>query len=523
MPNQTKQKPLNEIDITFFLEGLKNDQGQPLDFYDHPFLIDIYRDFTPELCCLKAAQIGFSTMANIKAFWVAKNKKLDIIYSLPAASDIHEFVAGKTNRLISNNPVFQQWTADKDSIEQKRVGDSVIYYRGTWTDRAALMIPADLYIADEVDRSKQEVVMQYSTRLQHSDYKWRWYFSNPSTPGYGVDVMWQKSDQKHYFYQCDCGHWQYLTMDNIMGDKPYFGCVKCRKELSRRYNHGKAKWVARFQGRPVSGYWISLLMNPKVSAQEILDKKKEYTDAQFANYVLGQPYQSKGSKLLATQFFANLTSRANPMDSRPIIGVDTGNAINYVVGNKSGLFYFGKSNGYAEVRALMKKWPNAIMLIDNGGDISGPKALKEDFPNRVYTCFLRNDRKNDELVKWNEEDQSVNIDRNKLLQLCVDELAERRVPIYGSKDDWFEYWIEWDRMRRVEEVDDKGDKKYQWEKTPGQRSDWPFAQVFWRVGMGYFMDDKVSFVDPKGNDEWAQRGMEVDDNNLTHFNPRVVF
>jgi len=178
-------------------------------------------------------------MANIKAFWVAKNKKLDIIYSLPAASDIHEFVAGKTNRLISNNPVFQQWTADKDSIEQKRVGDSVIYYRGTWTDRAALMIPADLYIADEVDRSKQEVVMQYSTRLQHSDYKWRWYFSNPSTPGYGVDVMWQKSDQKHYFYKCECGHWQYLTMENIMGDKPYFGCVKCKRELSRRYNHGK--------------------------------------------------------------------------------------------------------------------------------------------------------------------------------------------------------------------------------------------------------------------------------------------
>ena len=470
-------------DIYHFLDvyNISNDQGQPLDFIDHPYLWDIYGDWSQEIACLKAAQIGFSTLANIKALWLAKNKKLDIIYSLPAASDIHEFVAGKTNRLISNNSIFQQWTADKDSIEQKRVGDSVIYYRGTWTDRAALMIPADLYIADEVDRSKQEVVMQYSTRLQHSDYKWRWYFSNPSTPGYGVDVMWEKSDQKHYFYQCDCGHWQYLTMDNIMtsskdmGTPPYFGCIKCKKELSRRYNHGKAKWVRKYNDRKISGYWISLLMNPKVSAQEILDKKKEYTDAQFANYVLGQPFLSKGSKLIATQFMQNLTNRTNPMDSRVIIGVDTGNAINYVCGNKSGLFYYGKSNGYTEVRNLMKLYPNAIMLIDNGGDITGPKQLKEDFPNRVYTCFLRNDRKNDELWKFNEEDMSVAIDRNKLLQLCVDEMAERRVPIYGSKDDWWDFWIEWDRMRRVEDINESGDKTYQWQKTPGQRSDWPFC------------------------------------------------
>ena len=380
-----------------------------------------------------------------------------------------------------------------------------------------------LYIADEIDRSKQEIVNQYSTRLQHSDYKWRWYFSNPSTPGYGVDVMWEKSDQKHWFIKCDCGHWQFLTMENIMRDKPYFGCTKCKKELNRRYNHGNAKWVRKHKDRKISGYWISLLMNPKITAQEILDKKKEYTDAQFHNYVLGQPYLSKGAKLISTQFFQNLTDRVNPMDSRIIIGVDTGNAINYVVGNKSGLFYYGKSNGYAEVQSLMRKYPNAIMMIDSGGDISGPKMLKETFQNRVYTCFLRNDRKNDELAKWNEEDQSVTIDRNKLIQLCVDELSERRVPIYGSKDDWWDFWIEWDRMRRVEEINDAGDKRYQWEKTPGQRSDWPFSMVFWRVGMGYFMDDKVSFIDPAGADTFAQEGMEVDINGTTRFNPRIIF
>ena len=137
-------------DIHYFLDvyGIKNDQGQILDFVDHPYLWDIYGDTSAEIVCMKAAQVGFSTLANIKALWLARNKQkddigFDIIYSLPSASDIYEFVSGKTNRLIANNPIFQEWTKDKDSIEQKKVGKSVIYYRGTWTERAALAIPAD--------------------------------------------------------------------------------------------------------------------------------------------------------------------------------------------------------------------------------------------------------------------------------------------------------------------------------------------------------------------------------------------
>ena len=207
---------MNEIEkyastqsIHLFLESYKisNDQGQPLDFKDHAYLWDIYKDFSPKQAILKAAQIGFSTAANIKALWLAKHKGLDIIYTLPAASDIKDFVGGKTNRLIANNPIFQEWTADKDSIEQKKVGNNIIYFRGTWTERSAIAIPADLYISDETDRSKQEIVGQYATRLQHSKYAWEWYFSNPSVPGNGVDKYWQISNHNpRHQYQTPLEH-----------------------------------------------------------------------------------------------------------------------------------------------------------------------------------------------------------------------------------------------------------------------------------------------------------------------------
>jgi len=47
-----------------------------------------------------------------------------------------------------------------------------MYFRGTKTERAALAVSSDLNIHDEEDRSDQQVIAQYSSRLQHSNYKW---------------------------------------------------------------------------------------------------------------------------------------------------------------------------------------------------------------------------------------------------------------------------------------------------------------------------------------------------------------
>lgn len=515
---------LSSQEILFFLDhyDIKNDQGQTLDFKDHPYLWDIYEDFSPKQVVLKAAQIGFSTTANIKALWLAKNKGLDIIYSLPSAADIKDFVSGKTNRLIANNQVFQEWTEDKDSIEQKHVGNNVIYFRGTWTERAAIAIPADLYISDETDRSKQEIVVQYRTRLQHSKFAWEWYFSNPSvaSESVGVNKYWNQSDQKHWFVKCDCGKGeyggrQYLTMDNIMGSPPYFGCKFCKKELNRRVG----EWVKKQKGKEFSGYWISALMAPWLSAQDILNKKRGYSEEQFTNFVLGLPYASKGNILLRQAFFQNLTDKVNLQKKRPIIGVDTGVGINIVVGNSDGLFYYNKSEGYDEVRSLLRRWPNAVAVIDQGGDIIEPRKLREEFPNRVYLCFFSADRKNDELIRWNDEDGTVIADRNKLIQLVVDEFTERRIPISGSEADWFDYWLEWAGMYRTTEENALGVDVSKWNKPATGRCDFPFATVYWRIGLDRFMEQYATFHDPNEG-SFARLGMEVSSDGQTGVLPK---
>lgn len=500
--------------------GITNDQGEVLDFADHAYMWDIYGDFSPYQAYLKAAQVTMSTCINIKAFFVARNMGtndvgFDIIYSLPSSSDINQLVSAKTNRLIANNPIFQDWTSDKDTIDQKKIGKSVIYYRGTWTEMAALAIPADLYISDETDRSKQDIVRQYKTRLQHSKYGWQWYLSNPSASGNGVDKHWELSDQKHWFIACKhCGHEWYLTMENIMykDGKPYFGCLKCNEELDRH----KGRWIAKHKDRtwhPVSnpdgcnGYWISLLMPPRITAKYILEKKKELSEEQFANFVLGQPYVGRGNKLTQQMFLQNLIARVNPRDCPMLIGVDTGKGINYVLGNKHGLFYYDKIEDYSyePLRKLMIQFPSAMMIIDQGGDIIGPRKLREEFPNRVYLCFFRADQKNDKIISWNDDEGTVTADRNKGLQLLIDEMIDKRFPIYGTEAEWHEVWLEFSGMYRTEEESNLQTPVFKWNKPSTGRCDYPFCFLYYRIGMDRFLDAESTFHEAK-QESFAQTG-----------------
>lgn len=502
MDKVTKEQ-LARIDIHIFNEvyGIKNEQGHKLDFTQHAFLWDIYSDLAPHQAIMKAAQIGFSTTAIIKSLWLAHVLKLDMIYTLPTYGDVHDFVTSKVNRIIEQNPILQEWTKDKDTIEQKKVGDSIIYYRGTWSERAALMISSDLNVHDEVDRSNLKVVDQYYSRLQHSKYHWQWLFSNPSVPEVGVSKLWNRSDQKHWFVTCPaCNKKQYLVMENIMQKDEknyYFGCNKCKAELNR----SKGEWVARWSSvtynketnpEGVNGYWISLLMAPWVSANTIKELERTKPADFFANFVLGIPYTGSGNVVTRDVIMRNLTDEVNDQTGRIVIGVDPGIDIRYVIGNAKGIFYYGECKNYDELEALMKRWSKAIMVIDSGGDIIASRELRAKFKNRIYLAYYRQDRKSEEIFSWDDDEGSVTIDRNKTIQLVIDEFTDRRIPIYGNSTDWHDYWVHWSHIYRVSEEDNLGQMRSRWQRS--DRDDFVHATVYWRTGMDRFMEGQGEII-----------------------------
>lgn len=324
---------------------IKNEKGDPIEFKNHLFLYDIYRDQAPQIVCMKAAQIGFSTLAILKNIFDAWSKHMEIIYTLSTDHDAAAFVSGKVDRIVANNPILKDYVADKDSIEQKSIGKSMIYFKGTHTKKAAITITADRLVHDEKDSSKLDVIADYQARLQHSKYKQTHQFSHPSLPETGIHADWLKSDQKRWVITCPhCKREQTISWNtedprkmSIDIERKEFICKNCQGVIDDK-TRATGKWKAIYPERTISGYWIPLLIAPWVSAAEIVDKYQDQntTSEFFSTKVLGRPYADGTAKLLRQHFLQNLTGKITFPDKndRVIIGVDTGKQLDFVIGNK---------------------------------------------------------------------------------------------------------------------------------------------------------------------------------------------
>ena len=482
------------------LYGIRNEQGIPLSFKDRAFLIDILEDRAPLQAVLKAPQIGMTVLQLVKSLWWAYFEKKDIIYTLPTESDVQEMAGGKINRIIAQNAIFLDWIKDHDTVSQKNVGENIVYYRGTFTQKAAMMVSSQLNIHDEVDASKPEVITQYETRLQGMPGGMRWYFSHPSIVGAGIDQQWQKSDQKEWFIKCTCGEWQFLEWpDSVDQQRQCYQCKFCQKEITdqqRRNGH----WRKLVPEAEYSGYHISQLMCPWIPASKIIKDFREKDAQYFANFTLALPYADAKSKV-TLETIKDLLTPINERAGRVIMGVDTGIKIRWVVGDKNGLFSMGECDSYQELQREMDKYKDCIVVMDKGGDIIGAQEFQTNNPGRVFLCYFQHDKQSLDLIKWHEGDDYglVSADRNRLIQLVVDEMADKRIPLYGNLEKWWDLWLHWQFMYRIVEEDKMHNLVYVWEcDKAAHRNDYALAQCYYRIGIDRFAEQESYFT---GKDE----------------------
>ena len=329
--------------------NIKNENGSLIEFKDHFFLIDPYADMSPEQVVMKPSQIGWSVLGINKSLWLAKYQKANIIYTMPSRTATKDFVSPKVDPIIMQNPIYQSWMGKTDSTALKAVGERFIYFRGSWEQTAAISISAHVLVNDELDRSNQSVLETYKTRLddakrERPDLGFVWQWSNPSIPGYGVDEIWQRSDQKHWFIKCPhCSNEFYLKFPyNINFQTEQYICTRCQGVISDD-DRRRGRWVKKFTGRDVSGYWISQLMVPWFSAKLL---KNGYTP------------KSVSRKTITDCIIPTINPKTHV-----VIGVDNGVVKTVVIGNIHGIFKVYETESWEEIEADLVRY-NATMVID---------------------------------------------------------------------------------------------------------------------------------------------------------------
>lgn len=475
--------------------NLVTENQKPIEFSGHRFMIDFYADNSPDLVCMKSAQIGYSTAAILKAIHAAYFTKLNVIYALPTRNASAEFVVPKTNPMLQRNPVLKAMVKDTDNKSIKQIGDRFIYFRGAHHEGEAISTTADLIIADEYDRSNQNVLMMMRSRLQASDYRWYWKFSNPSLPGFGVHELFQDSDQQHWIITCKCGHKMYIDLDRddhiknhyLDRDRSIFACGSCKEEITDA-NRQSGEWMAKYPDRKRRGYWINQLMIPWVSAELILAQEKEMDIQSFYNMVLGLPYQ-------ASEYIINGDAILRACEpgladkSNVIIGCDSGKIKHWVMGNPDGIFAYGKATDWAEIEQLITMY-NATCVIDALPDFTVPEQLARKYPGQVFVHYYVHDSKSLNVTERKEGEQFgvLQSDRTKLFDMMAARITGKRLRFYQTKDALEEIIYHFEQMYRIVEEDTRGIKRARWETKTGKPDHFAHAAAYYVVGlsMGLF-------------------------------------
>lgn len=479
------------------LNRFKNENQTPIEFTDHRFLIDIYADDHDDIVCKKSAQVGWSVAAIFKCLHAAKYGGYNIIYALPTNNVVADFVKPKVNPLISSNPEISKVVSD-DSVSLKKVGDRFIYFKGGFSEREAISISGDILVIDEYDRMPDMgVVNTFDSRLQASKHPKRWRFSNPSGIGFGVDALFQDSNQMHWFVRHSCGYewfidWEPDTkchyVDRELGQ---YVCGKCKKEITDEERR-RGRWVAKYPDRRRHGYWISQMMAPWVSAARIVEQYEESNIEFFHNFVLGKAYTP--SDLIVNR---ETILRACAPSTIPKIGVVMGVDQNvsqqiWVAMTQQGIFAHGKTSSWEELERLKLTW-NATMVIDPNPYTTMPKILADKYQD-VYLCRFKPMNSMD-VIQWKGSD--VFADRTKLLDAVAQEIAEAKLLFRESPHALEDYIADWQNLYRTTVDEPDGRTRSQWLKKDNKESDFSFATAYARVGLSRVISSgNSSFIEP---------------------------
>jgi len=494
MPPKLTPKQLDELSpLSWALaNGLQNETQNPIEFYKHRFLIEPFADLHPDQVVKKSAQVGFSVTAILKAVWLAKYHKLNIIYALPTNDIIKGFVQPKVDSLITSNPAIRKLITT-DSMSLKQIGERFIHFKGTGSQREAISTSADLLVVDEYDRSLDMLVVNtFDSRLQASEYAWRWRFSNPSQVGFGVDALYEDSDQMHWIVTCHlCNHQSWMDWEPNQNallaiDRNHyidqatrtFRCGGCGAIMSDA-DRTNGKWVAKYPERKHRrGYWISQMMAPWVSASRIVDQFEESGIEFFYQFVLGKAY-TPTDLIVNRETILRACAPSMIPKTNVVMGVDQDASGQYWVAmTGQGIFGYGKTTSWEELEHL-KLMYGATIVCDPAPFPTMPKLLAEKYKD-FYLCYFK-ESKHLNIIDW--RGSIVYADRTRLLDTVASEITQAKLLFRQRPYELEEYIRDWSNIYRttVEEAD--GRTKSSWLKKENKNSDYSFATAYARVAL----------------------------------------
>jgi hypothetical protein len=332
-------------------------RGEPFTFLDHEFQEVIARDPSRQKNVRKCAQVGISELSGRLALAFANvMDSVTGIYTLPTADFAKNFVKTRVDPIIlASKALKDALNNTADNTQVKQFGTSFIYFKGTIGQAAAISVPADFIVHDEVDFSDQMVMSTYESRLIHSPHKLKLKFSTPTVDGYGISAEFQSSRRFWNFVKCShCATWflpsyfdhvhvpgfdadkKEITKDKlaqIRWSEAKVLCPHCG--LEPELTPGHRAWVCEnpFENHEAAGYQVQPFDAPRViSAAYLVEASTKYDRwVDFVNFGLGLPAEDKESSFSREELEQLFTRAAMGGFYQRVGGIDMGMMCHVVI------------------------------------------------------------------------------------------------------------------------------------------------------------------------------------------------
>lgn len=364
---------------------------KPWSFVGREYLREIHDDFSRRVVVKKAAQMGFTELAqNRLAHSVDFGTAAMMV--LPTDDDAKRHSKARFSELLDSSPYLRDMFIDVNSVDVKRSIDTALYFEGSNSRSALYSVPVGLVIVDERDRCVPAAIAAVDRRLDGHDNPCRMDISTPTLPECGVDAEYQLSDQKRWIVECPkgCGWsgplscdgsfetWDCVTWKNhptipepdkieSVAQTARVCCPGCRKkwtEAERLSAVSAGKWIAQYPDRMTSGYAINQLCSgTKPVVELVLQFFKAHHDPdpsemrEFVNQQLGEPFIGEGQEITEEMIRACVV-HARPREAGLCVGIDQGKNMDcltgYMRGQKLVIVGIHQLGGWNEVDNLMR-------------------------------------------------------------------------------------------------------------------------------------------------------------------------
>lgn len=440
--------------VPWIVESRIHLDGRPVDFDAHRYQVRPLDEKSRRQCAMKGAQVGWTSITLLKSMHGLLHGYYPqgCLYLFPSREDTTDFSKGRFTPLIQDNPSIAASIADTDAANIKRVGRSMLYLRGARatksiqgskkTSSQLKSVPVDRIVFDEFDEMEPAMVDLALERVAHSSVKEEAYLSTPSIPDYGIDKLYQASDQRQWHVKCpSCGAKTCLeeTFPDCLREDPagkiYRACGACGAEV----DPSVGEWVTKYPSRSqdLVGWHISQLCSKYVDPKTILEAYRNPPGGRLQevyNSKLGRAYIEAQNRLSIQEVLALCGSEGiASSDPGPCaMGVDQGKDLHVVIGKRGTqkpgqLVHLGIYRDWIELDRLMKAFNVVRCVVDALPETRNAREFAGRFPGRVYLNYYQEHQKG--RYSWNERELTVACNRTESLDASHNEVMNGQLAL----------------------------------------------------------------------------------------------